>query len=544
MKPAETEEKPDRSHQNVAHFAVRGMSCAACVKRVEQSLSKVAGVRSATVNFAAESATVDYDATRVSLAQLRDTLQDAGYGVALETRHIPVAGISCASCVDKIEKTLRQMSGVVEAAVNFGTEEATVTYLPGETSIQEMKAALAPQGYEIREAAPEEDALEREERQRAESYSALKGRWILGIAFAVPIVILHHWHLVGLDRFVAIPGRVNALVQLALCTPVQFYVGLPFYVSAWRAGRHGTTNMNTLIAVGTSAAFLYSIAATFAPGLFEATGYTAEVYFETAAAIIVLVLTGRLLEARARGRTSAAVRSLLGLAPKRARVIRDGKEADLPLAEVAVGDVIVIRPGERIPVDGVITTGTSVVDESMVTGEAIPVDKGPGDPVTGGTINQTGAFHFTARAVGKETVLAQIVEMVRRAQGSKPPIAHLADKVAGVFVPAVMAVAVVTFIVWFLLGPEPKLTYSLLAFVAVLIIACPCALGLATPTSIMVGTGVGAEQGILIRQGAALETARHIDTVVLDKTGTITTGKARVTDLLPAPGTTEEDLLA
>jgi Cu+-exporting ATPase len=519
------------------------MSCAACVKAVERVLSMEPGVRGATVNFAAESAEVEYDPSLVSLSRLRDKVRDAGYGMVVETHSFPVTGISCASCVDKIEKAVGALPGVVEVAVNFGTEEATVSYLPGETDISEMRGTLSPLGYDIREPAVEEDPLEREEKERVRAYRELKRRWALGVALAIPILLLHHWHLFGLGRLLSFPRSASAVIQLILCTPIQFYVGLPFYLSAWRAARHGTTNMNTLIAVGTSAAYLYSVTATFLPQLFEVRGYTAEVYFETAAAIIVLILTGRLLEARARGRTSEAVRNLIGLTPRIAHVIREDNELDLPLEQVVVGDRVVVRPGERIPVDGTVEQGMSAVDESMVTGESIPVEKVEGDPVIGGTINQTGSFRFTARAVGKETLLAQIVEMVRKAQGAKPPIAHLADKVAGVFVPSVIGISILTFLIWFAVGPEPKLTYGLLAFVAVLIIACPCALGLATPTSIMVGTGVGAEHGILIRRGSVLETARNVDTVVLDKTGTLTTGIPRVTDIVPGPNKTEDELV-
>jgi len=500
-------------------------------------------VESATVNFAAQTATVRFDPGTVRVTRLCDEVRKAGYGVVREKRTFPVSGISCASCVEKIEKALKALPGMVEASVNFGTEEVSVTYLPGVTGHSAMLNALKAAGYGIPETGVEEDALEREERLRREAYQSLRKRWILGILLSLPILFLHHWKLLGLDRLIVIPDRVSALIQGVLCTPVQFYVGFSFYSGAVSAARHRSTNMNTLIAVGTSSAYIYSVIATLFPHLFEVSGYRAEVYYETAAAIIVLILTGRLLEARARGRTSEAVRRLLGLAPKTARVMRNGQEQEIPLEQVQVGDRIVVRPGERIPVDGIVVQGGSSVDESMVTGESIPVEKGAGDPVIGGTINQRGAFQFEAGAVGQETVLARIVAMVREAQGSKPPISRLADRVAAVFVPAVIAAAVCTFLVWFVVGPQPRLTYSLLAFVSVLIIACPCALGLATPTSIMVGTGVGAEHGVLIRKGAALELLRNVDTLVLDKTGTLTLGRPQVVDLLPAAGTAEEELL-
>jgi len=531
------------SQGGAARLSIQGMSCASCVKAVERSLAGIQGVKSARVNFAAETAAVEYDAQKVSLSRLCEAVQEAGYGVSLEHRTFPVSGISCPSCVEKIEKTLRGLPGVVEASVNFSTEEATVNYLSGEADLPAMWTALSHMGYGIQEVDDVEDPLEREERLRHEATRQLIRRWSMGILLSLPIVILHHWRMLGLDRVIHVPHQVSAVIQFLLCTPIQFYVGLPFFIGAWGAARHGTTNMNTLIAVGTSAAYLYSAAATFFPGLFEVSGYTAAVYYETAAAIIVLILTGRVLEDRAKGKTSEAVRKLMKLTPKTARLIREGEEQEITLDQVVVGDRILVRPGEQIPVDGRIIKGTSTVDESMVTGESIPVDKDPGDRVVGGTINRSGFFQFQADAVGRDTVLSHIVEMVREAQASKPPIARLADRVAGIFVPAVIAVSLVTFIIWFTVGPEPRLTYSLLAFVAVLIIACPCSLGLATPTSIMVGTGVGAEMGILIRKGTALERAGKIDTLILDKTGTLTMGTPVVTDLIPAGGMEPDEIL-
>jgi Cu+-exporting ATPase len=347
----------------------------------------------------------------------------------------------------------------------------------------------------------------------------------------------------AVPSFIVIPKRVNSLLQLLLETPVQFWIGWQFYQGALAAARHRTTNMNTLIAVGTSAAYIYSVTATFFPRLFEIQGYSAHVYYDTAAAIIVLILLGRLLEARAKGHTSEAIKKLMGLKPKTARVIREGREEDIPVDEVEMGDMVLVRPGERIPADGVIREGYSSVDESMVTGETIPVEKRAGDEVIGATVNKTGTFRFETTRVGRETVLSQIITMVQQAQGTKPPIARLADKIASIFVPAVMGIATVTFLVWLFLGPEPALTYAVLNFIAVLIIACPCALGLATPTSIMVGTGKGAEYGILIRGGESLETAHKIDTIVFDKTGTLTKGQPSVTDVISAEGFPEDTVL-
>ena len=349
--------------------------------------------------------------------------------------------------------------------------------------------------------------------------------------------------MIGLSHLLALDRQTNFLIQLILQTPVQFWVGWQFYRGAWAAARHRTTDMNTLIAVGTSAAYFYSVAATFFPWLFAAKGLTAEVYFDTAGAIIVLILLGRLLEARAKGQTSEAIKKLIGLQPKTAIVLRDGKEMEIPVADVQIGDQVMVRPGERIPVDGVVVEGYSAVDESMVTGESLPVEKQAGAEVIGATINKTGSFKFRATKVGKETMLAQIIRMVEEAQGSKPPIARMADIIASYFVPAVIGAAVITFIVWYFFGPEPAFTYAVLNFVAVMIIACPCAMGLATPTSIMVGTGKGAEYGVLIRGGEALETAHQLNAIVLDKTGTITKGEPAVTDIVATGGYKAAEIL-
>ncbi|MGQ9601148.1 MAG: heavy metal translocating P-type ATPase [Candidatus Bipolaricaulia bacterium] len=456
-------------------------------------------------------------------------------GWRLELR---IAGMSCASCVKKVEEALRRVPGVIEASVNLATERATVEYLPGAVGLADLKRAVHDAGYEALEVLEGEDALEKEERARRQTYLSLRRKLIFGLALAVPIFILTYADPLGLSKL--IPQRLNFLLQLLLATPVQFWAGWQFYRGAWAAAKHKTADMNTLIAVGTSAAYVYSVLTTFFSGLFAAEGLGAHVYFDTAAAIIVLILLGRLLEARARGRTSEAIKKLVGLQPKTARVIREGQEIEIPLKEVAVGDLVVVRPGEKVPVDGVVVEGYSAVDESMLTGESLPVEKQAGSEVIGGTLNRTGSFKFRATKVGKETALAQIIRLVEEAQGSKPPIARLADLIASYFVPAVIGIALITFGAWLLFGPEPRLTYALLNFIAVLIIACPCALGLATPTSIIVGTGKGAEQGILIRGGEALEMAHKLDTIVLDKTGTLTRGIPEVTDIIARDGSGEE----
>src|SRR3989449_8348162 len=465
---------------------------------------------------------------------------------------IPIEGMSCASCVAKIEHGLSAVPGVSRAAVNLATEQATVEYQPGVTdpaAIQEtirslgytpvmLESVLPPTLTLPRQGGGTSGALslqgrgvDREDRKRA-AYRALKRRFWVAAALSVPVMLLGMSEHLGLP----VPQAASFWLQLLLTTPVQFWAGWQFYKGAWAVARHGTTDMNTLIALGTSAAYGYSVAATVAPGIFTAGGATPQVYFDSSAAIITLILLGRVLEARAKGRTSEALTRLIGLQAKQARVIRDGRELDIPVEDVKVGDVVVVRPGEKVPVDGVILEGTSSLDESMLTGESMPVDKGTGDQVIGATLNKTGYFRFKATQVGADTALARIVRLVEEAQGSKPPIARLADQVAAVFVPIVIAVAVLTFGLWLAFGPEPAFTKALLNFVSVLIIACPCALGLATPTSIMVGIGRGAEYGILIRSGAALEQARAVTTVVLDKTGTLTKGELAVKEIVVSQG--------
>jgi Cu+-exporting ATPase len=447
---------------------------------------------------------------------------------------LAVTGMSCASCAANVERALRKVDGVREANVNIATATATVLFDPKLASPTDFARAIRDAGYGVA-AAPEEASLS-EERE----FRTLKSSVIWGGVLALVIFLgsMKHW-------FPWVPAFLqNFYILWALATPVQLILGLRFYRGAWSALRHGTANMNTLVAVGTSAAYLFSVAATVFPGFFRRAGIEPTVYFDTSAVIIVLILFGRMLEARAKGRTSEAIRRLMGLQPTRARVVRSGVEVEVPISEVVVGDELVVRPGENVPVDGVILEGRTAVDESMISGESLPVDKGPGDSVIGATMNRWGSFRFRAAKVGEDTALAQIIRLVREAQGSKAPIQRLADVIAAYFVPAVIAIAVVTFIVWMVFGPRPSLTFALLNFVSVLIIACPCALGLATPTAIMVATGRGAERGILIKSGESLETVHRVTTFVFDKTGTLTNGRPEVTDVLPAPGATAERLLA
>ena len=521
---------------------VTGMSCASCASRIQDALSKLQGVERASVNFAAEKATVFFNPSEGNVEEFIKTVKDLGYGVSASKITIPIKGMTCASCVEKVQKALSSLNGVFSASVNLATEKATVEYMPAQVGMRDFKKAIKSIGYEIVEVEQGEDIVEKEKRERERDYRSLKRKLLFGAALVLPLFMLVFWEKIGLSAIIKIPKQINFMIQFIIQTPIQFWVGWQFYTGAIAAARHRTTNMNTLIAVGTSAAYIYSVTATFSPSLFEIRGYAAEVYFDTAAAIIVLILLGRLLEARAKGQTSEAIKKLIGLQAKTARVIRDGHESDIPVEEVEIGDIILVRPGEKIPMDGIVKNGHSSVDESMISGESIPVEKNIGNEVIGATINKTGSFKFEATKVGRDTMLSQIIHMVQEAQGSKPPIARLADKIASIFVPAVIGIATLTFIIWLFFGPAPAFTYAMLNFIAVLIIACPCALGLATPTSIMVGTGKGAENGILIRGGEALETAHTINTIIFDKTGTITKGEPLVTDVIPL-NATENDVL-
>jgi P-type Cu+ transporter len=436
-----------------------------------------------------------------------------------------VTGMTCASCVVHVEHALEGVEGVQKANVNLANEKATVEYVGDGVKPEDLVFAVEDAGYGLVEATDDEATEEIHERE----YGKLKGNLIWATILTALILIGSLPHMLGI--MVPIPILWLNLGLLALATPVQFWAGARFYRGAWGALKHGTANMNTLVVMGTSAAYVYSAVATLAPGLL---GGRADVYFDTSAVIITLILLGRLLEARAKGRTNEAIKKLAGLRAKTARVIRGGEELDVPVEEVIYGDEVIVRPGEKVPVDGLVLSGESAVDESMITGESIPVTKRKGDEIIGATLNASGSFRFLATKVGKDTALSQIIKMVEEAQGSKAPLQRLADRISGVFVPIVIVLALITFGVWLFFGPEPAFTPALLNLVAVLIIACPCAMGLATPTSIMVGTGKGAEAGILIKGGEALEAARAINTVVLDKTGTLTKGRPELTDVISA----------
>jgi len=456
---------------------------------------------------------------------------------------LPVEGIHCAGCVARLEKSLAATPGVLSATVNLATNEVAVTYLPSDAGLADIKAAVARAGdYRVAEAAPEQrqdalDAIRR--REEAE----LTRKLVVGAAATTLVMIVHfHAHLPSL-RLVA-PQWIH-VVEWLLTTPVYFWAGWQFHRGAWALLKQRSTDMNTLVSVGTTAAYGYSTLATLRPGLFAAAaGGAPAVYFETAAMIVTLILLGRLLEARAKGRAGDAIRKLLGLQPKKARVVRAGREMEIGVDEVAVGDIVAIRPGEKIPVDGVVVDGASTVDESMLTGESGPVEKAAGAAVFGATLNKNGSFRFRAEKVGRDTALAQIVRVVEEAQSSKAPIQRLADRIAAIFVPLVLGVAALTFVVWCFFGPEPRFAHALLNFIAVLIISCPCAMGLATPTAIMVGAGKGAANGILIKNGAALEQMRRLDTIVFDKTGTLTKGRPEVVEVAAFGGRSREEVLA
>ncbi|OGD23512.1 MAG: copper-translocating P-type ATPase [Candidatus Aminicenantes bacterium RBG_13_64_14] len=450
-----------------------------------------------------------------------------------------VTGMSCASCAANVERALKHVDGVRAANVNLATSRATVMFDPRQVDAGRLVQAVRDAGYEVPDPAGGPERRGGEALRADEEYRTLKTSVIWGGALALVVFLgsMRHW-------FPWVPGVLqNSYVLWALATPVQFVLGRRFYKGAWGALRHRSADMNTLVAVGTTAAYVFSAATTAVPSLLRSAAVEPQVYFDTSAVIIVLILFGRMLEARAKGRTSEAIRKLMGLRPRTARILDAAGEREVPVEEVRVGDVLVVRPGEQIPVDGTILEGRSSIDESMITGESLPVDKGPGDSVVGATLNKWGSFRLRAAKVGEDTALAKIIRLVQEAQGTKAPIQRLADVIAGYFVPVVIGVAVLTFVVWSIFGPPGKPVFALLNFVAVLIIACPCALGLATPTAIMVGTGKGAERGILIKSGESLETVHRVDTVVFDKTGTLTTGRPETTDIVPAAGTAADRLL-
>ena len=515
-------------------LVVQGMTCAACVWRIEEAVSRIPGVHEAAVNLATERARVTYDPAVVTPAHIAHAVTDAGYTPATVKRTLPVSGMQDASAVSRLEAALRAVPGVLRADLNLAAENAFIAYLPDVTDVAALKSSVAEAGYTLEAAGHEPETAHGAPAQAASSAEQRAMKVRLGIALALSLLVL--LGSMGSVLFPSLRGwwGENPYLLWALATPVQFWVGWRFYRGAWATLRHLTFDMNALIVMGTSAAYFYSVAAVLAPGFFISQAMNGEtpLYFDTAAVIITLILLGRYLEARAKRQTAAAIHALMDFQPQMARIVREGTPHEVPVAMLAVGDVVQVRPGERVPVDGLVLEGQSAIDESMLTGESMPVEKTPGDEVVGGTLNTIGAFTFRATRIGKDTALARIVRLIEEAQGSKAPLQRLADRIAARFVPAVIAVALVTFFAWYLLGPEPALTRALLAFVAVLIIACPCALGLATPTAVMVAMGAGAAKGVLVRDSEALERLHNVTTVVLDKTGTLTQGKPEVTDVI------------
>jgi Cu+-exporting ATPase len=528
---------------------IDGMTCAACVHTVQTALQRVDGVTDAIVSLGDDTATITYDASSTEVRQMMAAVDSVGYGTGADNVAFVVPGLADGSASKTIETRVRRLDGIVDVSANAGTEQVVVSYVQGAVTLEAIQQTIGESGLRVEEIQSSDQlSADLERLSRTKEIRALGRKVALsGIVGAIIMTVM--W--IPNDTLGLTETTLNYILW-TLATPVQFWIGATFYRGAWAALKNRTSNMNTLVALGTSVAYSYSTVLTFFPSVFSEAhllhahstfGHSTGTYFDASAIIISLILFGRFMEARAKGQTTEAIRTLIGLQPRTARVVRDGQEADIPIADVVRGDLIVVRPGERVPVDGEVTEGFSTVDESMLTGESIPVEKELGGTVFGGTINVVGSFTFRATKVGRETAIAQIIRLVQQAQGTKAPIQRLADTVAAYFVPVVLGIALVTGLVWYFAGPEPVLAIAILNVVAVLVIACPCALGLATPTAIMVGTGKGAENGILIRDAAALEQAHKLDVVVLDKTGTLTMGKPRLTEVLPLGGLSEPALL-
>src|SRR5512145_1539179 len=531
---------------------ITGMTCANCVATVERNLKKLDGVQSAVVNLSSERATVDFDSAKLALIDVIARVNRAGYGVATGEADLVIKRLSDDNDARRLEKSLAKLEGVLEAQVSFTTEKARVKYVPTIVTQAELRRTVASAGFEAIELGGEaEDA---EAKAREHEINEQRRLLIIGLIFTIPLFFFamardfnllpaSFYEMAAMEGMRATPAPWTNWLMLALALPVQFYVGWQYYVGAYKALRNKSANMDVLIVMGTSAAFLYSLPVTF--GWIEG-----HVYYETAAVIITLIRLGKYLEARAKGRTSEAIKKLMGLRAKTARVVRSGMEVEVPVDDVRVGDIVLVRPGEKIPVDGVVVEGRSAVDESMLTGESLPVEKSPGATVIGATLNKLGLLKFEATKVGKETALAQIIKLVEDAQGSKAPIQKLVEQVSAIFVPIVIGIAALTFAGWYFFGPPlavnadiDAFTRALIYTVAVLVIACPCAMGLATPTAVMVGTGKGAEAGILFRSSEALERAGKVKVVVLDKTGTITKGQPAVTNIITNNRIQKDELL-
>ncbi|MCM3095934.1 heavy metal translocating P-type ATPase [Priestia megaterium] len=524
--------------QKEATLQITGMTCAACSNRIEKGLRKIEGVKEANVNLALERSTIIFDPSKTSPQAFEEKIEKLGYGVVSEKAEFAITGMTCAACSTRIEKGLNKLEGVTKASVNLALETASVEYSPSQIAPQDITQRVEKLGYGAK--------LKLEEKEEEQSYrekelSKQKGKFWFSFILSVPLL----WAMVShftFTSFIPLPHMLmNPWVQLALATPVQFVVGKQFYVGAFKALRNKSANMDVLVALGTSAAYFYSLYSSLKS--LGSSAHTNQLYYETSAILITLILLGKLFEANAKGRSSEAIKKMMGLQAKTAVVIRDGAEVEIPVEEVQKGEVIFIKPGEKVPVDGEIIEGQSALDESMLTGESVPVDKNIGDKVIGATLNKNGFLKIKATNVGRETALAQIIKVVEEAQGSKAPIQRLADYISGIFVPIVVGIALLTFFVWYIWIAPGEFAPALEKLIAVLVIACPCALGLATPTSIMAGSGRAAEFGILFKGGEHLEATHKIDTILLDKTGTVTNGTPELTDVRIAQGYEENELL-
>jgi len=517
-------------------LAVKGMSCNSCSARIEKKVGGLEGVSSARVNFAAEIATIEYDPEIIQVEQFSKEIQKLGFEVLSTRKVFMIKGMTCASCVSRVENKLSSLSGILDVKVNLVTEHVSIEYLPSLISFDVLKENLSSAGYQLFPAKQEESLVLDEENSQRNEQAVLKRKLIFSVFISILLMFLR---MEG--EGIALPISLNLLLFL-LATPVQFYCGWQFYRGAWNGILHGYADMNTLIAIGTSAAYFYSVVATLIPSSIPIEDEQVVVYFDTSVMIITLILLGRGMESRAKRNTSNAIKKLMQLQPKTAKVEREGKEQEILITELVLEDSIIVRPGEQIPVDGKIYEGSSSIDEAMLTGESLPVEKNKGDDVFGASINKTGFFKMRVTRLGQDTTLAQIIKLAEEAQRSKAPIQKLADKIAAVFVPSVICLAATSFVFWWIFGSSfteistSSFSFALMIFISVLIIACPCALGLATPTAIMVGTGRGAKMGILIKGGEVLERVGKVDTIVFDKTGTLTSGKPRVVDVILAPG--------
>ncbi|PFR10306.1 copper-translocating P-type ATPase [Bacillus anthracis] len=526
------------NEQKEVNLQISGMTCAACANRIEKGLKKVEGVHDANVNFALEKTKIMYDPQKTNPQQFKEKVESLGYGIVSDKAEFTVSGMTCAACANRVEKRLNKLEGVNEATVNFALESATVDFNPDEINVNEMKSAITKLGYKLEVKSDEQDESTDHRLQEIERQ---KKKFIISFILSFPLL----WAMVShfsFTSFIYLPDMLmNPWVQLALATPVQFIIGGQFYVGAYKALRNKSANMDVLVALGTSAAYFYSVYLSIQS--IGSSEHMTDLYFETSAVLITLIILGKLFEAKAKGRSSEAIKKLMGLQAKTATVVRDGTEMKILIEEVVAGDIVYVKPGEKIPVDGEIVEGKSAIDESMLTGESIPVDKKIGDVVIGSTMNKNGFLKVKATKVGRDTALAQIIKVVEEAQGSKAPIQRVADQISGIFVPVVVLIAIITFAVWMIFVTPGDFGGALEKMIAVLVIACPCALGLATPTSIMAGSGRSAEYGILFKGGEHLEATHRLDTVILDKTGTVTNGKPVLTDVIVADRFHEEEIL-